>query len=407
MKIKFLFILSILILVNSLCLSQERIKIVTYNILNYPNFANEKNSDFNLILSDINPDIVVVQEILSQNAVDLFRDSVLTTEYSAATFIDGPDTDNALFFKDSLFTVFNVDFLPTTPRYITVYKLYHNFTLDTLVIYSAHFKAGDSPQDEANRLNEAAIFRIFSDMLPVNSNFMLVGDLNLYKASEPAYEKLLEQTTQGYVLDPISRSGSWHVNSGFADIHTQSTRTAQLPDGGSNGGLDDRFDFILISKAVKDSGGIEYISDTYFAYGNDGQHFNEQIINPPYPISLEIAFALHDVSDHLPVVAEFWFGNINSVNTIDPSDLSFNLHQNYPNPFNPTTNIRFQVADFGFVTLKIYDLLGNEVATLVNEEKPAGNYQVVFNGSGLPSGLYIFRLISKNYSASKKLMILK
>ncbi|MBT8382360.1 MAG: hypothetical protein KJO59_08370, partial [Ignavibacteria bacterium] len=334
MRIKSIIILSILFVLSSLCLSQDRIKIATYNILNYPNFANEKNPDFQRILNDINPDIITVQEILSQSAVNLFKDDVLGSEYSAATFVNGPDTDNALFYKDSLFTLNNVDFLPTSPRYITFYELYNNFTLDTLIIYVAHFKAGNSPQDEANRLNEASIFRIFSDMLPENSNFMFVGDLNLYRATEPAYEKLLNQSTQGYVLDPINRSGSWHNNSGYADIHTQSPRTAQLPDGGSNGGMDDRFDFILISQAVKDSGGIEYIEDTYFTYGNDGQHFNQQIINPPYPISLEIAFALHDVSDHLPVVAEFYFGKVSSVEPTDPSNLSFQLYQNYPNPFN-------------------------------------------------------------------------
>jgi len=407
MKIKSIFILSILLLVHSFCLSQERIKIATYNILNYPNFANEKNQDFKLILSGINPDIVAVQEIQSQSAVILFRDSVLGTQYNYANYSIGFSNDNALFYKDSLFSIISVDFLPTSPRYIISYKLYHNFTLDTLVVYSAHFKAGNTSDDRANRENEAAIFRIFSDLLPANSNFMLIGDLNLYSATEPAYERLLNQNTHGYVLDPINRYGNWHVNSGFADIHTQSTRTAQLPDGGSNGGLDDRFDFILISEALNDSGGIEYINDTYLAYGNDGLHFNQQLINPPYPISLEIAFALHDVSDHLPVYAEFDFGIVSDVEVIEADEMNFVLHQNYPNPFNPTTNIRFQIADIRFVTLKIYDLLGNEVATLVSEEKPAGSYEVEFDGSNLPSGLYIYRLISQNYSASKKLMLLK
>ncbi len=407
MKIQYAIILSIILLLSSITFSQEKIKIATYNILNYPNFANEKNPDFELILSNINPDIVVVQEILSQSGVNLFRDAVLGNEYSAATFINGPDTDNALFYKDSLFTLISVDFLPASPRYITVYELYHNFSVDTLIIYSAHFKAGDSPSDEANRLNEASIFRIFSDMLPQNSNFMLVGDLNLYKSTEPAYEKLLNQTTHGYVLDPINRSGSWHVNSGFADVHTQSPRTAQLPDGGSNGGLDDRFDFILISQALKDSGGIEYVNDTYWAYGNDGQHFNQQIINPPYPISLEIAFALHDVSDHLPVVAEFWIGEVNSVEPIDPSELSFNLFQNYPNPFNPTTTIKFEVPQTTNVRLVLYDLLGKEVKTLFEGEAKAGITEVTISAEELNSGVYFYSLTTVNHISSKKLIVLK
>ena len=86
---------------------------------------------------------------------------------------------------------------------------------------------------------------------------------------------------------------------------------------------------------------------------------------------------------------------------------TFNLSQNYPNPFNPTTIIEFQTASSGLVVLKVFDILGNEVATLVNEEKPAGSYTVKFIASELPSGVYFYRLQSGNYSATKKLLLLK
>ena len=78
----------------------------------------------------------------------------------------------------------------------------------------------------------------------------------------------------------------------------------------------------------------------------------------------------------------------------------FSLYQNYPNPFNPTTRIKFQIADFEFVNLKVYDALGNEISTLVNEQKPAGNYQVEFNGTDLPSGIYFYQLKAGNPSSS-------
>ena len=86
---------------------------------------------------------------------------------------------------------------------------------------------------------------------------------------------------------------------------------------------------------------------------------------------------------------------------------TFKLSQNYPNPFNPTTNIGFQTVSSGLVVLKVFDILGNEVATLVNEEKPAGNYIINFAASDLPSGVYFYRLQSAGYSATKKLLLLK
>ncbi len=86
---------------------------------------------------------------------------------------------------------------------------------------------------------------------------------------------------------------------------------------------------------------------------------------------------------------------------------SFALEQNYPNPFNPTTNIEFQIEKFGFVSLKIYDALGREVATLVNEEKPAGNYEVQFDASKLTSGIYFYKITSGKFSQVKKMILMK
>jgi hypothetical protein len=86
---------------------------------------------------------------------------------------------------------------------------------------------------------------------------------------------------------------------------------------------------------------------------------------------------------------------------------SFQLEQNYPNPFNPATNIKFRIAEFGFVILKIYDVLGNEVATLVNEAKSAGEYEVIFNGDGLPSGIYLCRLTTGSLAETRKMLLLK
>jgi hypothetical protein len=83
------------------------------------------------------------------------------------------------------------------------------------------------------------------------------------------------------------------------------------------------------------------------------------------------------------------------------------LYQNYPNPFNPTTKIRWQSSTGGWQILKVYDVLGKEVATLVNEEKPAGTYEVDFDASGLSSGVYIYTLKVNGVSYSQSMILLR
>jgi hypothetical protein len=85
----------------------------------------------------------------------------------------------------------------------------------------------------------------------------------------------------------------------------------------------------------------------------------------------------------------------------------FKLYQNYPNPFNPTTNFEFRIAEFGLVSLKVYDVLGREVATLVNEERPAGNYEIKFDAGKLASGIYIYQLKAGSFMDSKVFHLIK
>jgi hypothetical protein len=89
------------------------------------------------------------------------------------------------------------------------------------------------------------------------------------------------------------------------------------------------------------------------------------------------------------------------------NNFTYSLEQNYPNPFNPFTTINWQIAKDGFVTLKVYDLLGREIAQLINEEKKAGNYKVKFDGSSLPSGVYLYELISGGFKSTKKFVLMK
>ena len=102
------------------------------------------------------------------------------------------------------------------------------------------------------------------------------------------------------------------------------------------------------------------------------------------------------------------YGNIvgaNELNTLIVSE--YRLENNFPNPFNLSTTIKFSISETGFVILKINDMLGKEVAVLVNEKKSAGNYSVNFNAEHLASGIYIYSLTSGQFTSSKKLILLK
>jgi photosystem II stability/assembly factor-like uncharacterized protein len=87
--------------------------------------------------------------------------------------------------------------------------------------------------------------------------------------------------------------------------------------------------------------------------------------------------------------------------------ISFALSQNYPNPFNPSTTIKYAIKSSQFVSLKIYDILGNEVATLVNEDKPAGNYKIEFNSSSFSSGVYFYKINAGSFVETKKMILIK
>jgi len=101
-------------------------------------------------------------------------------------------------------------------------------------------------------------------------------------------------------------------------------------------------------------------------------------------------------------------GNATSIyNNNSQASLIFDMKQNYPNPFNPSTTIEYQIPRSSHVSLVVYDVLGNQVATVVNEIKPAGNYSVNFTATNLASGIYFYKIKAGNYVQTKKLIILK
>ncbi len=426
---KILFSILLYLLLSSNLLSQDTVRIMTYNLLKYPNNASTRNEHFANVIENINPDIIVCPEMLSQSGVNQFLSTNLSDDYIAYPFKDenGSDTDNALFYKDSLISVINYRGITATPRKISEYTIIHKDSPDTLIVYGVHLKASDGTDEAAQRYDSALRIRFFTDKFSPGSHFMVLGDFNIYRASETAFQKLLAQDGTGYFVDPIDESGNWHNNSAFRHIFTQSTRSENLGDGGATGGLDDRFDMILVSESLMDTSGIYYIEQSYTAYGNDGRHFNNSInVQPNDAVSPDIANSLYYASDHLPVYADFIFSDVTDIDDHKILITDFILSQNYPNPFNPTTAIEYSIPENRWqltdgsekypasiirnqvpVTLKVYDILGREAAVLVNDYQRPGEYKVNFHADNLSSGVYFYKLQAGSYSDIKKMLLLR
>ncbi|MGE5682099.1 MAG: T9SS type A sorting domain-containing protein [Bacillota bacterium] len=110
-------------------------------------------------------------------------------------------------------------------------------------------------------------------------------------------------------------------------------------------------------------------------------------------------------------LADYNFDNFvfdNSLTSVENTQVTdYNLDQNYPNPFNPSTLINYQIPQGSMVTVKVYDSIGNEVCTLVNEYQEAGRHSLVFNAENLSSGIYIYKLSTNGYTSSKKMTLVK
>jgi len=123
----------------------------------------------------------------------------------------------------------------------------------------------------------------------------------------------------------------------------------------------------------------------------------------------------YNLLDNILAIPNYYSNRVNFI-TITPADvdevyelmpLTVALSQNYPNPFNPTTTIRYQIPELSFVTIKVYDVLGSEIITLISEEKPAGNYEVKFDANNLSGGIYFYTLQAGHFINTKKMVLLK
>jgi len=181
---------------------------------------------------------------------------------------------------------------------------------DGFYLYNSHLKAQADSTSESNRAAEAAAIRANADALGDGVSILYVGDFNLYSSNEGAFQAFVG-AGNGQAFDPINSPGNWSNSSSFRGIFTQSpssTGSGEL----AGGGLDDRFDFQLVSGEVLDGTGFDYLANSYRAFGNNGSVAVNGSINSGtntalagLPNRLEVLDLLTTVSDHLPVVADY------------------------------------------------------------------------------------------------------
>ncbi|MBS1723075.1 MAG: hypothetical protein JSS66_09010 [Armatimonadetes bacterium] len=313
-----------------------QLRVVTYNVTNY-NGESARTVPFQTALMgtfqgrSARPDLFLGQEFISASALNLFV-SLLNTapgspgDYSAAPFVNGPDTDSVCIFRTSklvfdgsvVVAVGGADPLP--PRNVMRYDLHligYTGNDARLSCYSSHFKAGTTQSDKDRRLAEATIIR--NDAQALGHPFLIGGDFNVQDSTETSFAELTgsQSNNAGRFIDPIKTPGHWNSNSSFRFVHSQDPVPGQA-------GMDDRYDFILMSSNLVDGAAFDYLGNpniaystttwndpnhSYRAWGNDGTCYNTSLTVPNNAmVGPTIAQALIDDTGnqtaHIPVLCD-------------------------------------------------------------------------------------------------------
>ena len=310
-----------ILILFSFLYGQDTLTIMNYNVLRFNGNTTVRAKHIKSVVDFVKPDIVILEEIEHQSGIDLLLTDVFNVD--STNFMGGPLPStqwmkNGIIYNQSKLDLTSHKFVSTVLRDISGYTLSiknAHSNVSPFTIFGAHLKASDTQDDSDQRWLEAKELYKYISQMDSNYHYIMAGDFNVYGSDEPAY-KLLVDSMSVDLEDPI---GHWVRNeSAHVEKFTQSTRTAQLNDGGASGGLDDRFDFILFSDhfTSKDPD-IKYLEGSYKVIGNDGNHFNQSIVdggNSVVPDS--IAEAIYLASDHYPVVAKVIFTSKSSTSPV-------------------------------------------------------------------------------------------
>lgn len=406
-----------LIIISISIKSQDTISVMAYNVLNYnsSNIEKMRYNDLKVIISYAKPDVVLLCEVINNTGAQLLLDSAFNLAgagtYSRSAFVNGYDTDNMLYYKTSKIKLKSQTQILTSLRDISQYIVYYIINPgDTawMHLHSAHLKAGSTQSDISQRNSEAISFCSAISSISQSKNILIAGDFNFYGSSESAWATLTSAACSHIFYDPISQVGAWSANIGYKSIHTQSTRSSLNPGccGGATGGLDDRFDFILTNGSLLNgTNKIKVIPSSYSAIGNDANHFNLSLISAPTNTSVpvNVAQALFNMSDHLPVYCKFKVSSINTGFLDTSPSAPFRI---YLTSDNLNCQLFATVQESGEYLIKIY----NSVGSIVISKKlmlNAGLNSTAIHSEIFENGIYFAVLDYKGNSSSCILPIQK
>lgn len=363
----------------------ETFEVVTWNVewfgstSNGPEDEARQMENVITVINEIDADIYAFQEIASSSA---FAELVSSLEgYGGILANFSQSQETAYLFKratvDSLDSGLISDTMTrefwANGRYPLMFQF--NATINgesrEMFAFNIHAKAFDDASSYNQRENASRELKLYLDNLHLQDNVIFLGDYN-------------DEITSSITAGEESPYDNFDDDSRYMVI------TKSLEERGLESQSFGSFiDHITINEPLFD----EYIKVT------------ERVENTSY-----IGSYLSSTSDHYPIWTRFQFETlVDNEKEFSDQPLAFTLKQNYPNPFNPSTVISYQLAGNSEVSLRVYDMLGREVATLINGERQAtGSYEVNFNASDLSSGMYIYRLsLSNGEQLTRKMMLIK
>ncbi len=310
--------------------AQASFKFMHYNVLQFGNTCgnvttSQKYGWLADILGSQQPDILTLNEVAPSSIYARGIEQISFAYNPAMDFAPftneaGSEIVNMLFYNSSLFGFKAVEVIPNSFRDINVFTLYLKPSVvsasDTLWldVVVAHFKAGDTSPDQNARLSAANSVTNWLAQRPAGRPVVFSGDLNLYGAFEPAFQELVFNTdTSARFFDPAGKQLGWE-GATHAAVMTQSPRLSSS-DCGSTGGMDDRFDFVLVNRSLQQGQqGLEADFSTYKAVGNHGLSYDQELACLSNgPVTPFVCGRLKLLSDHLPVTMEINYPNASSI----------------------------------------------------------------------------------------------